>query len=139
MHLLLHYRFYSTQGYIGLTIARPDAELIAEEFAQTYPIVRKYDSYSFGASIFPDEDEMKVFPVSYGQYSDPNNFRVEIREDINTYSRIVLNVINLEKSLEFYEGVLGFNLLRRRSNVWNKPREAAFSIFLVSSLCILLT
>lgn len=126
-----NFYFLFCQGYIGLTVARPDAELIAEEFAQTYPVVRKYDSYGFGASIFPDEDEMVLHPVSYGWYSDPNNFRIEVREDINTYSHIVLNVINLEKSLEFYEGVLGFNVLRRRSNVFNKPRDAAFSIFLV--------
>jgi len=46
--------------------------------------------------------------------------------------KVVLNVLDLEESIEFYTKQLGMTLTRKRSNVNNRPRQSSLSAFLVS-------
>ena len=48
--------------------------------------------------------------------------------------KAVLHVLNLEESIDFYTKALGMKLLRKRSNVNNRPREASLCAYLVSCL-----
>lgn len=67
---------------------------------------------------------MKIFDVRYGVLADPNGFKVEVIED-SSASKIVLNVVNLENSIEFYTTILGMTLFRKRSNVNSLPKHAS--------------
>ena len=44
--------------------------------------------------------------------------------------KLILNVLNLEESIDFYTKGLGMKLLRKRSNVNNRPRDASLSAYL---------
>jgi hypothetical protein len=95
-------------------------------------VERKYQVYQFGASIIPDEDELKLFDVEYGRLLDPMGHKINIQKCPNAFDRVVLNVVDLDESIEFYQKTLGLSLLRKRSNVNNRPKEASFSAYMVS-------
>jgi lactoylglutathione lyase len=94
------------------------------------------DNFAYGASLIPDEDEMKQYPVRYGRISDPDGYTVEVREDpkMKPESRkmfkIILNVLDIEESVAFYRDVMGMSVLRRRSNVWGVPKHASMCAFM---------
>lgn len=96
-----------------------------------------FDEHSFGASSFPDEDELKLWPVSYGKLVDNNGLEFEISSS-SIYSqpelKVVLNVLDLEESIDFYTKQLGMTLIRKRSNVNNRPRQPSISAFLVRKI-----
>lgn len=85
--------------------------------------------------MLPDEDEMKQYPVRYGLAADPVGYVVEIKEElevpIDSYCKFTIKVLDLEQGVDFYTKVLGLKLLRRRSNVNNRPKEATGSAFMV--------
>ena len=84
--------------------------------------------------MLPDEDEMKLFDTKHGVILDPDNFKVELHENpsvIEPTGRMRLYVLDLKESMDFYQG-LGMKLLRHRSNVWNRPKEASMTAYLVS-------
>lgn len=93
--------------------------------------------FAYAASLIPDEDEMKNTPVRYGQLSDPDGYKIEVREDrkMKEHSRklfkLTLNVLDIEESVAFYRDVLGMTVLRRRSNVWGIPKHASMCAFMV--------
>jgi hypothetical protein len=94
-----------------------------------------FDDHSFGASSFPDEDELKLWPVTYGKFMDTNGIEFQVSSS-SVYKqpelKVVLNVLDLEESIEFYTKQLGMTLTRKRSNVNNRPRQSSLSAFLVS-------
>jgi lactoylglutathione lyase len=94
------------------------------------------DNFAYGASLIPDEDEMKQYPVRYGRISDPDGYTIEVREDpkMKPESRkmfkLTLNVLDIEESVAFYRDVMGMSVLRRRSNVWGIPKHASMCAFM---------
>lgn len=94
-------------------------------------------NFAYAASLIPDEDEMKNYPVRYGRISDPDGYVIEVREDpkMKEASRkmfkITLNVLDIEESVAFYRDVLGMTVLRRRSNVFAVPKHASMCAFMV--------
>ncbi len=91
----------------------------------------------FGASLIPDEDEMIQHPVKYGIAADPDEYAVEVNEEENPHvpqERVVLCVLDTDESVEFYTKVLGFDLIRKRYNLNNRPRSASCTVYLVNSL-----
>lgn len=97
-------------------------------------------NFAYAASLIPDEDEMKNYPVRYGRISDPDGYTVEVREDpkMKVASRkmfkLTLNVLDIEESVAFYRDVLGMTVLRRRSNVFAIPRHASMCAFMVCDI-----
>ncbi len=74
------------------------------------------DNYAYAASLIPDEDEMKQYPVKYGRVADPDGYLVEIVEPLKapsptgtmfTTAKVILNVEDLDESIEFYTDILG--------------------------------
>lgn len=92
-----------------------------------------------GASEVPDEDEMKRLPVQYGRILDINGYVVEVAEsavsasDARVY-KIVVGVLDLNDSIDFYTKVLKMKLLRRRSNVNSIPKSASMCAYCVRYL-----
>ena len=83
--------------------------------------------YAYGASLIPDEDELKQFPVTYGKIADPDGNIIEIHEKQHDSKimKVMMNVLDLNDAIEFYTDGLGMNLLRNRSNVNNIPKSAS--------------
>jgi len=94
-------------------------------------VIQEFGDYQYGASMIPDEDEMKAIPVRYGVFMDPSGYNVEIKESTNQECKIVMGVIDLDESIEFYSNVLNMNLLRKRSNTHNRPKEASMCAHMV--------
>lgn len=96
-------------------------------------------NFAYAASLIPDEDEMKTYPVRYGRISDPDGYTIEVREDAKLKEKsrkmfkLTLNVLDIEESVAFYRDVLGMTVLRRRSNVWAIPKSASMCAFMVGS------
>lgn len=70
------------------------------------------DNYAYGASLIPDEDEMKQFPVKYGVIMDPNGYLIEIKEENKVMiegnsAKITLHVEDVDESIEFYTNIIG--------------------------------
>lgn len=96
-------------------------------------VVLPYDSYSYGASLIPDEDEMKSFPVTLGKVIDPDGYLIEVIEGSkdDPFSKVILGVEDLNDSISFYTESLKMDLLRRRSNLFNKPKSASMCAYVV--------
>jgi len=109
---------------IGISTIQP-IDLLPNILNTGVEVVQEFGDYHYGASMIPDEDEMKPIPVRYGVFSDPSGFNIEIKESANRECKIVLGVIDLDESIEFYSTVLNMNILRKRSNTHNHPREAS--------------
>lgn len=92
--------------------------------------------YSYGASKLPDEDEKTLFPVRFARVTDPAGHDLQIIEGPNDppYARIALRVVDLDQGTAFYTEMLGLKLLRKRSNLNNRPMEASMMVWLVSIL-----
>lgn len=121
---------YCEQALWGFTLGRPNAASFVADLRDK-DIVRPFDTYKVGASLIPDEDEMESTPVQYAWVKDPSGYLVDIREDQIRYNRVVLNVIDLDESIDFYTNILGLQMFRKRSNVNNRPRDASFCAYLV--------
>ena len=83
-------------------------------------VVTDIENRQYAASMIPDEDDMKSFPVRYGRVSDPDGYIIEIKEAKGSdtdpaIEKVILKVLDLNDSIAFYEG-LGLKLLRKRSN-----------------------
>jgi len=100
-------------------------------------VLVELNDYALGASMLPDEDEMKTTPIRYGRIQDPDGYIIEVidasklDQKSSIMSKIRLNVLDLNDSTEFYEKILGMNLLRRRSNINNIPKEASMCTYVV--------
>lgn len=95
-------------------------------------IITDFGEYKFGASMIPDEDDLKQFPVQYGCLCDPNGYNLQIIERSTKFlERIILNVLDLNDSIEFYMQAFGMTLLRKRSNVNNIPKSASMCAYMV--------
>lgn len=102
--------------------------------AQNIPAKTPFGEYAYGASLVPDEDEMKRIPVHYGRLSDPDGHSVEVVEGdkVNPVEKFILNVLDLNESVEFYSQILGMTLLRKRANINSIPKEASMCAYVVS-------
>jgi uncharacterized glyoxalase superfamily protein PhnB len=118
------------KSFEGFSLARPTAENLTTESATDSNVVRSFQVYQYGASMLPNEDEMLLTDVSYAWMLDPVGFKIELRQDRVSHDRLVLNVLDIDEAIDFYCKVLGFSLLRKRSNVNNRPREASMSAYL---------
>lgn len=126
---------FFTKAFQGIGIVVNNAKEVFEKCKKMASSTSlSFDDHSYGASSTPDEDELKTWPVSYGKLIDTNGVEFEV-SDVSTYSqpklKVVLNVLDLEESIEFYTKQLGMTLSRKRSNVNNRPRQASLSAFLV--------
>jgi len=97
------------------------------------------DDYLYGASLEPDEDELKQIPVRYGKIFDPDGHTIEIKqsEKTNPLSKVILSVLDLNESIDFYCKKLDMKLLRKRSNVNSKPKDASMCAYVVIHAYIL--
>lgn len=129
--------FNVAQSFEGFSLARPTAENLTTESATDNNVVRSFQVYQYGASMLPNEDEMLLTDVSYAWMLDPVGFKIELRQDRVSHDRLVLNVLDIDEAIDFYCKVLGFSLLRKRSNVNNRPREASMSAYLVLFLFVI--
>ena len=116
-------------GFLGIGVAFPDAKLICDAAEQeggsvTFP----FGEYAYGASLVPDEDELKQFPAAYGRVSDPDGYSVEVVQGFRAepFIKATLSVLDLDDAISFYTGTLGLKLLRKRSNINSKPKSASF-------------
>ena len=138
---------YFSQGIRGIGVQRSNVlEIQNKAIMAGGSVVLPLDDYKYGASMEPDEDEMKQLPVRFATVLDPDGYIVELREVNETaledvalhrslrsdVAKIVLNVEDLDECIEFYTQVLGMKLLRRRSNVNNEPNEGAMVAYVVS-------
>lgn len=121
-------------SFIGIGVCTKDANSVFLSVETNGgSILRAIGDYSHGASMFPDEDEMKPTPVRYGRVTDPDGYVIEVKENKKTSSttieKVVLKVLDLNDSISFFEG-LGLTLLRKRSNVMSTPKEGSMSAYL---------
>jgi len=147
------------EGMSGLGVVRahpPDVMDLIEMNGGTIRLPAA--EYNYAASLEPDEDELKLFPVRMGVAEDPDGYRVEVKyaqqgqqnmnkqakevKDnrdaklvakgqavvqeglVHNSAKIVLKVEDLNDCITFYQS-LGMTLLRKRSNVYNTPKEAS--------------
>jgi Glyoxalase/Bleomycin resistance protein/Dioxygenase superfamily len=101
-------------------------------------VILEVGDFAYAASMIPDEDEMRNTAVRYGRIADPDGYVVEVKEDAklspsaSKLFKVVLNVIDIDESIPFYQDLLGMKLLRKRSNVMGKPKEASMCAYMVS-------
>jgi hypothetical protein len=102
-------------------------------------IVLPFDSYHYQASLVPDEDEMKTTPVSYGKISDPDGYIIEIIDGMQSspLSKLILGIEDLNDSIKFFTDTMKMNFLRRRANIFSKPKSASMVGYVVSRcICV---
>jgi catechol 2,3-dioxygenase-like lactoylglutathione lyase family enzyme len=119
-------------AFVGIGVTKKDAPacmLSAEQNGGK--IVRPFAEYGYGASIIPDEDEMVIIPVWYGCIEDPDGYLIEVTEGTRAepLRKVILNVLDLDETVAYYTQTAGMNLLRRRSNVNSKPKQASMCSF----------
>jgi uncharacterized protein YdaL len=87
-----------------------------------------------GASEIPDEDDLKQTAIQYGRMKDVNGYKVELLQSSTGTSiyKVVIGVLDLNDSIDFYTKVLQMKLLRKRSNVNNVPKSASMCAYCVS-------
>lgn len=76
---------YVSKAFAGVGLFVQDAESKANavvDFGGS--IITKFDEYGYGACMIPDEDELKIFPVSYAKVTDPDGYAIELK-DGSTY------------------------------------------------------
>lgn len=116
-------------GFYGIGVGFPNAQMVCDAAVdEGGSVVFPFGEYSFGASLIPDEDELKQYPVSYGRVSDPDGYIVEVVNEFRAepFMKVMLNVLDLDEAIEFYTKGIGMNLLRKRSDVNSRPKKASF-------------
>jgi len=119
-------------AFVGIGVTKKDAPaclLSAEQNGGK--VVRPFAEYGYGASIIPDEDEMVIIPALYGCVEDPDGYLIEVTEGTRAepLRKVILNVLDLDETVAYYTQNAGMNLLRRRSNVNSKPKQASICSF----------
>lgn len=135
------------QGFVGIGVVKS-----AEEAAAALDAISAgggqvqgdgMGDFAYSASLIPDEDEMKKYPVRYAKATDLDGYCVEVKEEstgsnlppacvaTKTSAKFVLNVVRLDETIAFYRDVLGMKLLRRRANLFSVPREASIVAYMV--------
>lgn len=134
-------------GYQGIGLNVEDADEIFKKAENSGgSVVTPLADYAYGAALIPEEDDLKQNPVRYGRLADPDGYVIEVAEpDIleaiknpsandARIKKFVLNVINLDETIEYYAGLnVGFTELRRRSNVNSIPKDASMVSFISAS------
>lgn len=126
--------FKKGDAFVGIGVKAPDAIVrFSRAAALGSEVLTPFDTYAYGASLVPDEDELKQFPISYGKIKDPDGYIVELTEGVSEdpLYKVVLNVEDLNDSIAFYTNKVKMNLLRRRANVNNKPKSASMCAYVV--------
>jgi hypothetical protein len=73
---------------------------------------------------------MKQTSVRYFTVSDPSGYRIVVQEG-DAVDRIVLGVVDLDESIDFYTNILGMNIFRKRSNINSIPKDASMCAYVV--------
>lgn len=134
-------------GYQGIGLNVEDADEIFKKAENSGgSVVTPLADYAYGASLIPEEDDLKQNPIRYGRLADPDGYVIEVSEpDVleaiknpsagdSRIKKFVLNVINLDETVEYYTGLnIGFHELRRRSNVNSIPKDASMVSFISTS------
>lgn len=123
------------EGYLGIGIQSPDIDAIVDNSLKNGgEIYMKVDNYAYAASLIPDENDLMQFPVRYGKLSDPDGYIVEVIEKPqphpNPFTKVILNVLDLDESSAFYTNTFGMTQIRKRSNVLGRPREASMCSYM---------
>lgn len=134
---------------IGLKLNKEDivkAISLADKYGGRVEV--NLGDYAYGASLIPDEDDLKQFPVKYTHLMDPDGNGIEIIEEpeiptmtslnykldeLNVFNKVIFNVIDIEETVMFYEMIFNMILIRKRSNVNGIPKDASISAFLVNN------
>ena len=129
-------------GYKGISVNAADAdEVFVRALDEGAEVVTPVGDYAWGAALVPDEDDLKQKPVRYGRFVDPDGYMVEVMEpDVleavrnaaagdSRIQRVVLGVIDLDESVDFYTARLGMRELRRRANINSIPKDASMVSF----------
>ena len=97
--------------------------------------------YAYGASLIPDEDDMKQTPIRYSKIADPDGNIVQIVESPvqSSIFKVVLNVLDLNDSVEFFLKELSMRLLRKRANIMSIPKEASMCAYVVGHILDILS
>lgn len=128
-------------AFVGLGLELPDAEARCDAAVRAGSgLVMPFDDYALGASIVPDEDDLKLTPVRYGVVADPDGHSVEVRQCGDgglpwqatkpSLQKVSLQVLDLDDACDYYTRVLGMKLLRRRSHVNSRPKRAQMEALL---------
>ena len=117
-------------AYLGIGICLDDVSDVEAKCAELGgDVLTPVSDFAYGASILPDEDDLKQIPARYGVLADPDGYKVEVTENLmpvgSHFAKVVLNVISLDESVDFYSCRLNMKELRRRSNVNSIPKQAS--------------
>ena len=91
-------------------------------------------NFTYGASMFPDEHLDTAYPDNFIIGSDDDGFGIEIHHQNTTYSpkgKVIINVVQIDDSIDFYSNVLGMKLVRKRANIINEPKQSSMSAYMV--------
>eukprot|EP00968_Pinguiococcus_pyrenoidosus_P020971 scaffold2626_cov279-Pinguiococcus_pyrenoidosus.AAC.4 len=117
-------------GLRAVVLCFPEIQAVAEAAEGAGgQVLAKTEEKKIGPSMIPDEDVEFSMNVTVGLVTDPdgNAVRLVQQNRKDGLFGVSLRVHNLEKAVEFYEGVLGMKTIRKRSNL---PDEASISAFL---------
>lgn len=125
---------------IGLGFSQPET-LIESLISAGCEIQSPLNDYKFGATMHPEEDDMKTTDVRYATLVDKNGYIIEVVDSFDVdgepaggaLTRLILYVEDLDESIDFYTNVLGMNLLRKRSNINNTPKDASMVAHVVGT------
>ena len=123
-------------GFVGIGMYSSDATSVFGNVEQKGGrIVMELKEYGYGASLIPDEDELKIKPVTYGTFTDPDGYLIEVeqreKDKYNgNFKKIIMNVLDLDDAIDFYTKPLGMQLLRKRANINSIPKRASFVAFM---------
>lgn len=74
-------------AFLGIGIKSPRAsDIISSASSNGGTIITEVSDFAYAASLIPDEDEMKTFPVRYGRLLDPDGYSIEVLGDSNAVS-----------------------------------------------------
>lgn len=119
-------------GFQGIGLSFDDVDKVsAAALSNGGALLLDIDDYYYGASLVPDEDDLKQFPVRYGKITDPNGYTIELKKENRAYPihKVTLSVLDLDETVSYYSKNFNLKQLRRRSNVISKPREASFCAY----------
>ncbi|CAM9638948.1 unnamed protein product [Sphacelaria rigidula] len=112
-------------GFKGMGLRLPDLAGVVEKAKAEGGEIK----IILGPSIIPDEPVGKETVENMAVIKDPNGYTFEVTEDANRrdpVSKVSLLVLDMEKTIDFYQDALGMTLLRRRSLLPRRTAQATW-------------
>ena len=121
--------FQPRGGYLGLSAKCADVDTaVAAAVASGGSMLRAAEEVSHGASLVPDEDEMKKTTIRQALVADPSGYPLLLYASGGggggggaQLSAARLSVFEWKASQEWYESTLGWSTLRWQSNIPLEP------------------